>query len=498
MIGKSRMKGEKIVTNLVPYGPEKPRSGMVKTAGTDQVEIFWDPPKGDFTKYYLDIDLLSEKDVPKPESVLRLNSVVTSRSYMSLKDAEVSSTRPQKRVMENLSSKLSTYTILGLEPGESYQIELGTKTGTVPTRQSIRDIILTRPEKPKNIRVTDLTTNSSTPAWGLPSGHSKLKGFQVHIRGADGKTIKDVSVAKFLKSFPITGLSPGTDYDIDFIALCQAEDGKRTDSEPASLSIITLPEKVRNLRLDNAAPTSMTIKWDAPVVSTSHKYKVSISGATPTNEDEEDEMIDFVTPVDNIGGSTMNIPEQVRNIKISEYASTIEVPGDKTQYTFTKLPDIVGTGHAYTVDVVVVAQSLREGEVSSLAASGVFVTRPLAPTNLRLDKDRPRGIIWYRSMTPSVRKYRVRWRPSEDAANLDLSQKVEDAFVSVSSVHDPTDPYLSFAFPPTLVEGVVYKVNVYAIVEAANQIVESKELHEKILVKGHNELVVYIEELKDQ
>ena len=32
------MKGEKIVTNLVPYGPEKPRSGMVKIAGTNQVQ----------------------------------------------------------------------------------------------------------------------------------------------------------------------------------------------------------------------------------------------------------------------------------------------------------------------------------------------------------------------------------------------------------------------------------------------------------------------------
>ena len=83
MIGKSRMKGEKVVTNLVPYGPEKPRSGMVKNTCTDQFEIFWDPPKGDFTKYYLDIDLLSDKDVPKPESVLRLNSVMTSRSNMS-------------------------------------------------------------------------------------------------------------------------------------------------------------------------------------------------------------------------------------------------------------------------------------------------------------------------------------------------------------------------------------------------------------------------------
>jgi hypothetical protein len=31
MIGKSRMKGAKIVTNLVPYGPEKPRDRFYKT-----------------------------------------------------------------------------------------------------------------------------------------------------------------------------------------------------------------------------------------------------------------------------------------------------------------------------------------------------------------------------------------------------------------------------------------------------------------------------------
>ena len=36
-LGKSRMKGEKVVTNLVPYGPEKPRSGMVRLASTNQV-----------------------------------------------------------------------------------------------------------------------------------------------------------------------------------------------------------------------------------------------------------------------------------------------------------------------------------------------------------------------------------------------------------------------------------------------------------------------------
>ena len=81
--------------------------------------------------------------------------------------------------MENISSKLTTYTILGLEPGESYKIELGTKTGTVSTRQSISDLILTRPLAPKGVRVTDVTTNSCMLAWLLPTGHSSLRGFQV-------------------------------------------------------------------------------------------------------------------------------------------------------------------------------------------------------------------------------------------------------------------------------------------------------------------------------
>jgi hypothetical protein len=98
-------------------------------------------------------------------------------------------------------------------------------------------------------------------------------------------------------------------------------------------------------------------------------------------------------------------------------------------------------------------------------------------------------------MTPHVRKYRVKWRPSEDStANLDVSQKIDEAIISVPSVQDPSDPYLSFAFPPTLIEGVVYKVNVYALVEFASTYFDSKELHEKILVKGPNELVIYVEE----
>ena len=107
-------------------------------------------------------------------------------------------------------------------------------------------------------------------------------------------------------------------------------------------------------------------------------------------------------------------------------------------------------------------------------------------------------------MTPSVRKYHIKWRPSEDSVNLDVSQKVEEAYITIPSVQDPSDPYLSFAFPPTLAVGAVYKVNVYSVVEISTPTapgtltMESKELHEKIFVKSQNELLIYVEEQKEQ
>ena len=489
------MKGHKIVTNLVPYGPEKPRSGMVRQAGTNQVEIFWDPPKGDFTKYFLYIDRLSDKDGPKPESILRLNSARSYRSQSSMADLlEVPTdySRPSVRVMENISSKLTTYTILGLEPGESYKIELGTKTGNVSTRQSITDLILTRPLAPKNVRVEDVTSNSCVLAWAVLVGHSSLRGFQIHVKTADGKMFKDVAVTRNSKSFVILGLGPGLDDDISLTSLCVAADGKRTESDPATISTTTLPEKIRNLRLDNATANSLTLKWDAPVVSANYKYKVTISGKTGEEELETDEhdSLEWRFDQNDPAAEAMELARP----KMAEFVSTIEVPGDKTQYTLSKLPEIVGTGYAYSIEVCVVVVTLRENEVSSSAVSGIFVTKPLAPTNLRLDKDRARGILFYKSMTPYVQRYKVKWRPVDES---DGNSEVVEAYVGAAPLQDGTDSLISFVFPPTLLFDTVYKVNVHAVVDVANQSVESKELHEKLLLKYDGELTIYTEEPKD-
>ena len=129
VIGKSRMKGEKVVTPLLPYGAEKPRSGMVKAAEPEAVEIFWDPPKGDFTKYVLSVDKLSESVTIKAGtgSLLRLASNTSSSKNLINAIEEVheengdEAMTPMSATKRELSSKLNDYKVVGLDPGEAYK-----------------------------------------------------------------------------------------------------------------------------------------------------------------------------------------------------------------------------------------------------------------------------------------------------------------------------------------------------------------------------------------
>ena len=141
IIGKSRMRGEKVITSLVPYGPERPRNGIVEKSGTNKVEIFWDPPKGDFTKYVLCIDRaeVSHPGASRRNSSLNIVQVTSeAREKGEVRPDAAEFDQSNLRRIE-LSSKLVRYTILGLDPGELYTVELGTKTGSVHTRQPIRD-----------------------------------------------------------------------------------------------------------------------------------------------------------------------------------------------------------------------------------------------------------------------------------------------------------------------------------------------------------------------
>ena len=100
----------------------------------------------------------------------------------------------------------------------------------------------------------------------------------------------------------------------------------------------------------------------------------------------------------------------LQNIK--DFTSTFEIMGDKTQHTFARLPERIGSGHSYDVTIVAITMSQRvdkndktsknSGEICSLDVTERFMTRPLAPTNVRVgNKENPLEICWMKSMTPS-------------------------------------------------------------------------------------------------
>jgi hypothetical protein len=184
VIGKSRMKGERIVTTLLPYGPEKPRAGMIKATTTNEVEIMWDPPKGEFTKYVLVIDpnVTSVTYKKKRVSTFSIAKQNTGCGGMGTggggggsscgTDCSVHKFDRSETVEEyvlsadcwerELSSKLTNFTLLGLNPGEAYILKLLTKTGDRETRKPIFEIVLTKPEPVNMLSVADIQVRVTT------------------------------------------------------------------------------------------------------------------------------------------------------------------------------------------------------------------------------------------------------------------------------------------------------------------------------------------------
>uniref|UniRef100_A0A0K2UDL8 Protein tyrosine phosphatase, receptor type, J [Myotis lucifugus] n=1 Tax=Lepeophtheirus salmonis TaxID=72036 RepID=A0A0K2UDL8_LEPSM len=446
MVGKSRMKGEKVVTNLSPYGPEMPRSGMIKNVSTDQAEIFWDPPKGEFTKYTLALERI---DKEKHEDVdtgatLSKSSIPPLPGQMLNENISGQLTlQKSARKIENLSFKLTSYTILGLDPGELYRIELGTKTGNVHTRQFIQDTLLTKPQSVEGMLVSNVNEDSCLVSWvHSEEGHSHLKGYQITVeRFSDSKVLRVLVVKKSEKLFKIARLTPSLDYTLRIEVLCSHENLK-TESSSNEAWLTTLPNPPKDLHIDSLpGTTSAILKWESPPNTIKHRLWI----------DCEEINYHFVT----------------------------DIPGDRLQYNASKLPEITGTGRQYTAAIASVITSSRSNQdVTSSKATISFVTRPLPPTNIRISSNEKLTIFFDPSLTEKVSKYKIKWKGEEGAAMEELIE---------SSDEGP----LKFTFNFDFEINAVYKINIYALLIQEYEddtTYESKELHEKLILKNESQI----------
>jgi hypothetical protein len=261
VIGESRMKGERMEKYLLPYGPKQPRKGMAEKIETHQVQIKWIPPFGEFTKYILSIE--SEETKKKMEPVRK----------------------------ENLNSKEKEYTIIGLGPGERYDLTLASITGTAVAQEigcenPIRETILTKPLAPKDFIVSSVLSDSCTIDWSPPTkrgawkkgllgekekgkqAHTFLTGFKIEIKSnPEGTYNESFCVTKDIQSFVLPDLLPLTSYDASITSICSTKCGldqeqKTTESDATIQKFTTILDPARNIRFENIKGDSFTVKWD--------------------------------------------------------------------------------------------------------------------------------------------------------------------------------------------------------------------------------------------
>ena len=469
IIGKSRMKGEKLVTNLLPYGPEKPRSGIVKEAegnpGTHQVEIFWDPPSGDFTKYILEVckipnlkHSVTELHNPAgainpPGSFNRMNSVQSKASVVPYNISMAQLTNMEENLEEeipkpakySINNKLQAYTIEKLLPGEQYEVELKTITGDKMTRQSIFDIILTKPLPPKNVSVGNVTTNTCSLTWQTPENHSCLRGYQLETRNGSN-LINSVSLLKTITRYTIKGLLPGKDYDVRISSLCVAGQGNniKTESTPSVVDVVTKLEKIRSLDLETATPDSLTIKWDAETISPSLQYRITIGKLVPDlNELKE------------------------------KHNESKTISGELHSHKFIGLK----SGCPYEIEIMVTSKIKKEGKELDVATEPIrkiFMTKPHPPSNLRVDEttteEQRARIIWDPSDTTEA-CYEVSWKQIDN----DVSTKKEEISDSaVISLDDGLCYEISDELYERLKTSPIFQLSVCAIVDCEVETIDSK------------------------
>lgn len=331
VIGKSRMKGERIVTTLPPYGPERPRGGRIfkhdeSEAKTEEVEIEWEPPKGGFTKYVLFVDSNvqpSSKPFSRQLSNYYKNIDVGSSASLRNKDKDFTE--------RELNHSLTSYKITGLLPGEAYRVSLLTKTGTRFTNHPVMETVMTAPHRVRDYTVSAIACTKATIKWTRPdSHHTRLRGFNFVINSNDSKYKRDftqfLNADKIIQTHEFCDLQPATEYRVAIRAVCLFEKLK-TKSEEEQLTFLTVPEPPSGLSLESRYPNSLTVRWSpAPLVPglAAHRHRLSLESPDTGHKEE------------------------------------ISHPGDKTTYTFSKLQD----GETYTVKIEYVVTPFKsENEV---------------------------------------------------------------------------------------------------------------------------------------
>ncbi|XP_043926747.1 fibronectin-like [Protopterus annectens] len=313
-----QFKNKKSLKRLLCYGPKKDGS-MGEHQGTMPCKNCNQCGWIDTTNKFKHPD--TEPDIPR--SLTITNSTTTSmfltwtapvglHSYYIINTTGSSS--------ESMVVETDYVNITGLIPGGNYSISVSAHSfdGTIEG-DSVSMKGSTKPEMPKNLTITNITTTSMLLTWTAPVGlHS------YYIINTTGSSSESMVVETDYVN--ITGLIPGGNYSISVSA--HSFDGT-IEGDSVSMKGSTKPEMPQNLTITNTTTTSIFLTWTAPVGLHSY-YTINTTG-------HSSESMILETDYVNITGL---IPGENYSISVSAHSFDGMIEGDSVSMKGSTKPEM--------------------------------------------------------------------------------------------------------------------------------------------------------------
>ena len=259
-----------------------------------------------------------------------------------------------------VDSTVTTHTISGLDPGTTYRIQVRavfTPGGPGEWSQAVNPST-DDPTLPPQVQgapvvtTPTVTTDSVTVSWTAPQTTETISSYELRYRAAAGIWTDVVDIPPTDTSYPITGLNPGTDYQIQVRAVF-------TSGGPGEWS------QAVNVSTDN--PDNQTLPPPPPQVE---RAPVVTTGTVTT---------DSVTVSWTAPQTTETISRyELRYRAAVTWIDVVDIPSTVTSYVITSL--VPGTDYQIQVRAAFASASVSPWSQTLTATTASMMTDESVPT----------------------------------------------------------------------------------------------------------------------